>query len=35
VGAQEPVMTASIAPATTTTTANEAATEGVAVAGNW
>jgi len=33
VGAQEPVMTASIAP--TTTTANEAANEGVAVTGNW
>jgi lipoprotein-anchoring transpeptidase ErfK/SrfK len=33
VGAQEPVMTASIGP--TTTTANEAANEGVAVTGNW
>jgi lipoprotein-anchoring transpeptidase ErfK/SrfK len=35
VGAQEPVMTASIAPTTTTTATDEAATEGVAVTGNW
>jgi lipoprotein-anchoring transpeptidase ErfK/SrfK len=33
-GAQEPVMTASLAPAPTTTT-TEVATEGVAVTGNW
>ena len=34
-GAQEPVMTASVAPAAVTTTTTEAATEGVAVTGNW
>jgi hypothetical protein len=33
-GAQEPVLTASLTPAPTTTT-TEAANEGVAVTGNW
>ena len=34
-GAQEPVVIASITPAATTTTTTEAATEGLAVTGNW
>ena len=34
-GAQEPVVMASITPAATTTTTTEAATEGLAVTGNW